>query len=224
MNRQPSAQGKVLVCFAVKEEAVFFRPFAKSTLGVEVVVTGMGKANTQRELAATLARLDRLPYAVITSGFAGGLSASARPGDVFVESDAPVLANAFESAGAKPGRFHCSARVASTAAEKQALAVSTGADAVEMESGFIRHSCRLAGVPCATVRVILDPVEQDLPLDFNALLDERSSLAPGKLAAALLKKPVAIRGLMRLRRQTRVAAQRLAQVLEAGIARVLTRT
>jgi nucleoside phosphorylase len=220
LNEPAFSAGPILVCFAVKEEAAFFRDFVSDHPEVKMLVTGMGATNAQQALASAMSRLQELPQAVITSGFAGGLSPAARPGDALVESDSAQLREIFVAAGARPARFHCCARIASTAAEKRTL-TGTGADAVEMESQIIRDACRQAGLLCATVRVILDPVEEDLPLDFNTLLDERRALAPGRLAAALLKNPVAIRGLIRLRRQSRVAARRLATVLEGGLARVL---
>jgi len=93
----------------------------------------------------------------------------------------------------------------------------TGADAVEMESGIIRAICREHNIPSATVRVISDPANEDLPLDFNLVLDAGQNLRRGKLALALAKSPGKIGALLQLRRQTRKAAERLAQVLTKAI-------
>lgn len=196
---------------------MFLREFAASRPALRIHVTGMGAANARRGLSEALAGLDELPRAVITSGFAGGLSPRAQANDVLVESPSADLTEAFVSAGAHHARFHCGERVIGTIAEKRSVAERTGADAVEMESGLIMSTCREAGVPCATVRVVLDPADQDLPLDFNLLLNEHFQLSPVKLAAALLKRPAAIPELLRFRQQTRSAAQRLAEVLQAGL-------
>jgi uridine phosphorylase len=119
-----------------------------------------------------------------------------------------------EELGAIAAKFYCHRRVAITAAEKRELWRQTGADAVEMESSVIRTICREFKIPSATVRVISDDAQQDLPLDFNALMTADDRINYLKLAWAVLSRPSRIAKLIEFQRQTLDAARRLGAVLE----------
>src|SRR5258707_3839289 len=88
LNGSPGAvQGmakdlQVLFCFAVKEEAGFFR----ATAGMCVLITGMGRRNAGEATRTALAGAK--PGLVITAGFAGGLNPRLKPGDVVFDADA----------------------------------------------------------------------------------------------------------------------------------------
>jgi nucleoside phosphorylase len=211
-----SRNGPVLVCFAVREEAAPFRRGLPST--VTVLVSGMGAAAAERATKEKLAARDwRM---VLTCGFAGGLNPALPIGAVLCEADENFpLHQALLGAGALAGRFHCAERVAVTAYEKATLRERTGADAVEMESGIIRRLCRERGIPSATVRVISDTAQEDLPLDFNALMKPNGKLSLGRLARDVLRRPRELPALMALGRQTKLAARNLAVVLRAALTR-----
>jgi len=212
---------QVLICFAVKEEAAELKkvlPRLADHGNPEILVTGMGKKNSERMIRQ---RLDQqAPLLVLTCGFAGALNPELKIGDVLFDEDAECgLEEILRSAGAEPARFNCAPRVVTTMIEKTALRQSTGADVVEMESGIIRRICQEKKIPSATVRVISDTATQDLPLDFNALMTKEDTLSFPKLALALLKSPAKIPRLLELQRNTHYAARELAGVLEKLLSR-----
>ena len=84
-----------------------------------------------------------------------------------------------------------------------------------MESGIIRAICKERGIPSATVRVISDAADEDLPLDFNRLMDADARFRYDRLAVALLKSPGRIRALIQMGFRTRRAARELASVLSS---------
>ena len=221
-----------LICFALKEEAAPFRKIARAKAGISILITGIGRQNAEKSVREFLAT--HSPELVLTCGFAGGLNPDLKLGDVvfeFIPGSSrresaqirtgeklePTDVGCYEklvAAGAKPVKFFCADRIATTVAEKQVLRTQTGADAVEMESAVIHAVCRERGVACATVRVISDTANEDLPLDFNALAKPDRSIDFAKLAWAIAKSPGKIGALMALQKKTSFAARQLADVLE----------
>ncbi|MEP6662895.1 MAG: hypothetical protein ABJC04_04430, partial [Verrucomicrobiota bacterium] len=90
-------------------------------------------------------------------------------------------------------------------------------DAVEMESAAIHAICVERKIPCATLRVISDTANEDLPLDFNTLSKPDKNLDYGKLFLAIAKSPGKIGALLQLQRKTKFAAEKLAEVLAQTI-------
>jgi len=176
------------------------------------------------------------PDLVLTCGFAGGLNPDLKLGDVVFElsnrrdefhesqtekETGDLIGDSWNSslrekliaAGAKPAKIVCTDRIATTVAEKKTLRAETGMDAVEMESAAIHAVCAERGIPCATVRVISDTANEDLPLDFNALSKPDKNLDFWKLFLAIAKSPGKIPKLMQLQKKTQFAAEQLADVL-----------
>jgi adenosylhomocysteine nucleosidase len=117
---------------------------------------------------------DEQPGLVISCGFSGGLERSLTPGT-------PILASAVHdelgSSIAAPaallqavrrvlditvGDILCTTQVAATRDEKRALA-RAGLLAVDLESWPAARAAQQAGIPWLALRVILDPLETDLP-------------------------------------------------------------
>ena len=204
-----------LICFAVKEEAAPFRRLAGNHPDVvRTLITGMGWRNAENSFRTAIA--ENWPARVITSGFAGGVNPGLQAG-MLVYSDQSTLP--FPSPGAaaqaRSARFHCVERIAVTAAEKQRIRAATGAEAIEMESGVIERICLEFGIPCLTLRVILDAAGEDLPLNFNALLNERDAVDPVKLALALVRSPGRVPALIQFQKRVKSCAETLGKNLNS---------
>jgi nucleoside phosphorylase len=183
---------------------------------VQSWLTGMGRRNAVENFRYAIEQLK--PRRVLTCGFAGGLNPKHRAGTVLFDADFDTgVTAALEEAGARPGKFYCATRVAVTAIEKQQLWRETGADAVEMESAVIRELCRQRQIPSATARVISDAADEDLVLDFNALMTADYRISYVKLARVLLGSPRNIPRLMAFQRQVADSAKQLAHVLSSAI-------
>ncbi len=200
-----------------------------------LVRTGIGP---QPAAAAASAVLNRQRMALaISAGFAGALSPAAAIGDVIIgtrvaagtfdgvwtQCGPPVLCDdaavgAAQAAAAKIGlqaRTGCMVSVSTVvcrAADKQDLGCVTGALALDMESASLGTVARAQGVPFAVLRTISDIAAEDLPVDFNAFLAPSGWL---KAVAAVIMAPSSLIGLNRLRRHTRLAADRLTAVYAA---------
>ena len=118
------------------------------------------------------------------------------------------------AAGAHPARFQCVERVVTTATGKRGLRQQTGADAVEMESGVIRAICGKHNVPSATVRVISDTANEDLPLDFNRAIGKDGEVGWLPALSQIAAAPGRLPQLMRFGLESSRAARGLAQFLE----------
>jgi nucleoside phosphorylase len=200
-----------LVCFALEQEAAPFRKMAMKIPDVAILVTGMGTKNADAAVRRFLAK--NLPKLVLTCGFAGGLDPELESGEVVFMTGYPALEERLVDVDAIMANFLSSPRIATTAAEKKQLRAETGADVVEMESGAILAVCRENRIPCAMVRVISDTADEDLPLDFNQLVNSETNLSYFRLAWAIVKVPWKIGALIQLHKKTSMAAQQLAEVL-----------
>jgi adenosylhomocysteine nucleosidase len=206
-------QSTILVTFALKEEAKFFKPPPDA----KVLVTGMGRRNAYLALEKSLAR--EKPSGILTCGFAGGLNPMLELGAIVYDVDegAPWEKALFASNG-KLAKFDCANRVSVTAEEKYRGWQVTGCDAVEMESDTIREMAKRHGIPSATIRTISDTAHQNLPLDFNRMMTPDHRIDFAKLTARLLLKPRLIAELLRFQGQTITAAQSLGKFLEELLA------
>ena len=192
-----TSAGTVIVTFALPDES---RPFVSAltsirtlhrggppalptTVGicgekiVAAVHTGVGDTTEGRERLKTMIAASDDLQGVISAGYAGGLAAHLQVGDLVLGenvSDARLTTLARQLLADEPlhpGGITSQDQVAATAAAKSALAIETGALAVDMETGWIANVCAWAGVPMLSLRVISDAAGQDFPVPSHILFD-----------------------------------------------------
>jgi len=146
--------------------------------GVEVLVvhTGVGPGAASRKTAEFLA-LHR-PQFVLSAGFAGGLDPLLGTGDLLIATNfsAPGLveksrAQIAGDAHAFFGKLTSQPHPAESVAEKSALARSTGALGVDMETASIATACAHFAVPLLAARAISDSALDPLPVPFAEWFD-----------------------------------------------------
>lgn len=85
--------------------------------------------------------------------------------------------------------------------------------AVEMETAGVARVCAARGIAWAAVRGISDHADESLPMDFNRLREPDGDLSTARVALAALTQPASIPALLRLGRNTTLAAEALAGFL-----------
>jgi len=176
----------------------------------EVRCAGPGAARAAEAAAACLAARCE---AVLSWGVAGGLSAAARPGDLFVaataigadgrrhESDGGFAGSIATTLGvhtARSGAIFSSIEPLCDADSKARAQYDSSAALVDLESASIAATCVAHGAHFAAIRAVVDPADFNLPsaalLGLNA--DGRTRALP--VLRRLLERPQEIIPLLRL--------------------------
>lgn len=123
-----------------------------------------------------------------------------RAGVLTVAQDAGLVA--------RVGTVVSSGTVVWQAEEKHRLRRATKATGLDMESAALAAAAQERNLPMAIVRTVSDLADEDLPLDFNLFL-RPTGWAKGM--QAVISSPSSVAGLNRLRKQSRVAADRLTE-------------
>ena len=228
---------KIIVTFAVWAEfapwrrMLSFERFGQSDViylarhdGTEVyaVITGIGARNAQTQLQKLLAQ----PTGIcVVSGLGGSLKRQHAAGTILVakaircgntetirRSDDHLVNLAAQCQAAPVDFFYTSGTVVSSASQK--LSLGETADAVDMESFYVMSEARQHGVPAVAVRAISDPVDQNLPLDFNRAIGEDGEIGWLPALSQIVAAPGRLPQLMRFGLESSRAARGLAQFLE----------
>jgi hypothetical protein len=191
--------------------------------------TVIGRLGEQRAIGSTIgigggaaqAIAAEQPRLVISCGFSGALDRRLDPGDVVLASSVcdengesiPVAARELAVAraalgGVAEGEILCATRVAATRGEKRGLA-RPGRLAIDLESWAIARAAQRGGIPWLAIRVIVDPIDSDLPAFAR---DARTSYLAPALRYALGSPSAAIE-VARLGVRARIASRSLEHAL-----------
>jgi adenosylhomocysteine nucleosidase len=159
---------------------------------------------------------------VVFAGFAGSLSSSLRVGDVILATevahpDGHCITTTWpqhENLPGVAGRLLTTPLMVSDPVAKRALGAQHHASAVDMESFHFAARCGRQGVRFGCVRAISDNHDTALSPELVPLLSA-GVVSPWRFALALLRRPRLIREMLRLARDTRVAARELDRALTA---------
>jgi adenosylhomocysteine nucleosidase len=229
---------KILVTFAVQSEFApwqrrrsFLRlpgdlPMFETNFGgarVRAILTGMGRDHA---LEAAKTSLTYKPDICVSTGLAGSLRSGYRPGDILaarlvsevgepvaVASHPELLSTAVDCGARQIERLATSRTLVARAEQKRQL--GSQAEAVDMESYTILAEAARRGVPAVAIRAVSDTVEFDMPYDFERARDAKGQIRLMAIASQVLRKPSGLPELLKLAHDSRFAARRLADFLDA---------
>ena len=194
--------------------------------------TGVGPDNA--EAVASHLFKETPVTAALSLGVAGGLSPQLQTGDLIVGNRAilrrssgpqsfPCDSGLQEAALTVIRRWnsrHCLGpiltvdRIVRTPKEKHQLAAESGAVALDMESAAIASAALAYSVPFLAIRGILDPLHEDLVIDFDQFLDTEGEPNLPRLMRYLIIHPFTLPHLVRLGIRTKAVCARLGRLLQ----------
>jgi len=206
-----------------------------------VVQGGLGgamAAAAARKLANDAPQLRLL----VSCGFSGGLVDALKVGDVFLasfvtarpgleeapKSDEPLACStrlcerttaAFSAAGVvcHAGPLVTLAKPVLRAQDKRALGQATQAEAVDMEAAAVGRVAREHGVDFIALRTISDAVDDVLPPEVTAFLDETGGVRAGQVLKFAARGPRNMKELWRLKSRSDRAAAALGEAVRIAL-------
>jgi adenosylhomocysteine nucleosidase len=159
---------------------------------IEVLHTGVGE-NVCRQHMAKFLQDQHFDY-LISAGFAGALNDQLQVGDLLLAKNFSTVEP--ENRSSLSGLPIYIADLLTVPAlinsreERNKLALTSGAVAVDMETEFIARACATQGIPLLSLRVISDTPLELFPAPPNVLFDiERQRTRMPKLAKYFLAHP-----------------------------------
>src|SRR6266496_412672 len=185
---------------------------------IEILHTGVGEKTCRQRMANFLQ--DRSFDCLISAGFAGALNDRLHTGDLlFAENFSTIQLNEIDSGGNSlihRGKLLTVPAIIDSIEERQKIAQTTGADAIDMETEFIARGCAEHGVPLLSLRVVSDTPREPLPGPSKILFDvERQRTDAMKLSLHLLRHPTAVLQLIAFAKRIARARETLTKALVA---------
>jgi adenosylhomocysteine nucleosidase len=107
--------------------------------------------------------------------------------------------------------------VAARASEKRALWDTTGAAAIDLESGTVAEIAAARSVPFAVVRAVCDPAQRDLPPAALLALNDAGAIGLSRVLSSVLRDVRQIPALLALGRDAAAARRSLIRVCRGAV-------
>ena len=199
---------------------------------IAALLTGVGMESAAQAMGLMMNMADKDKHfdVCISSGLAGALCDTLAVGDIIapqsllaetrradlsgdeLKVDADLRKLALDTGAVSANCLFTANRLLVKASEKKTC--SSRAQSVDMESFDIVKEASAWGARSVVVRAISDWANEDLPVDFSLTLSKNHQISLGKVLLQLLKNPPALPALLRFGKQSRHAAERLANFLD----------
>jgi adenosylhomocysteine nucleosidase len=182
---------------------------------IEILYTGVGE-KVCRERIGKFLQTQQFAF-LISAGFAGALNDQLQVGDLLVArnfSTFDLKRSSFSSSAFRMADLLTLPGLIDSREERNHVARTTGAAAVDMETEFIARACAVHGIPLFALRVITDTPTQPFPAPSSVLFDiqqQRTHIAA--LARFFLAHPNRVPGLVQFARRITRARKNLADAL-----------
>ena len=194
---------------------------------VEVLHTGVGENVCRQRMAKFLSATGRIRRGehdqhfdyLISAGFAGALNDRLQVGDLLIAKNFSTLWSAENRSSLSSLPIHIAdlltvPALINSGEDRNKLALTSGAMAVDMETEFIARACTVHGLPLLSLRVVSDTPKELFPGPTDVLFDvERQQTQMLKLATYFFAHPHRVPRLLQFARRIVRARRILASAL-----------
>ena len=182
--------------------------------GAVAVCGGIGPVAARRACQALIELYG--PEFVISAGFAGALTADLKAGDVVVPAKVTDAGDGSTVVVDGGSRGLVSVAEMATVERKRVLGAKYDAVAVDMEAAAVAKAAGLRGVRFEAVKAISDELEFEIPV-VEGGVDAQGRFHEGRFLAGVVVRPWVWGRVVRLARNSSLAAENLAEALRDRI-------